>query len=99
MSIDKQQIKQDLIDQSNKILTRYGELESLDSVSIMNMSQKVVFLGSLRVLDERNVNNVKKDVVKEFSKYGDISIRDEKIIPCCAPRYFHISFNVSIDKV
>ncbi len=99
MPIDKQQIKQDLIDKSNNILTRYGELESLDSVSIMNTSQKVVFLGSLRVLDERNVVSIKKDVVKEFSQYGDISIRDEKIIPCCSPRYFHISFNVSIDKV
>ena len=94
--MDKEAIKKELLDGSNSILEKYGEFELVDSISVMNMSAKTVFLGSLRVHNEDNVEKIKKDLKKEFKNYGDLAIRDEKVVPCCAPKYIHISFNVSI---
>ena len=94
--MDKETIKKELLEGSNSIMEKYGEFELVDSISVMNMSAKTVFLGSLRVHNEDNVDKIKKDLKKEFKGYGDLAIRDEKVVPCCAPNYTHISFNVSI---
>ena len=98
MAIDKETIKTQLVDESNKILEKYNEMELVESVSVMNMASKTVFLGSLRVYNEDSVSAIKKDLQKQLNSFGDLTIRDEKIIPCCAPNYIHISFNVSIDN-
>ena len=94
--MDKEKIKKELLEGSNNILTRYGEYELVDGISVMNMAAKTVFLGSLRVHNEDNVEKIKKDLKKEFKDYGELAIRDEKVVPCCAPNYIHISFNISI---
>jgi hypothetical protein len=94
--MDKEQIKKELLEGSNDILTKYGEYELVDGISVMNMASKTVFLGSLRVHNEDNVENIKRDLKKQFNNYGDLTIRDQKVVPCCAPNYIHISFNVSI---
>lgn len=94
--MDKEKIKKELLDGSNSILTKYDEYELVDGISVMNLAAKTVFLGSLRVHNENNVVKIKKDLKKEFKDYGELSIRDEKVVPCCAPNYTHISFNISI---
>lgn len=94
--MDKEKIKAELVDGSNNILAKYEENDIVESVSVMNMAAKTVFLGSLRVYNEDVVSNIKKDLQKEFKQYGELSIRDEKVVPCCAPNYVHISFNISI---
>ena len=94
--MDKETIKKELVDKSNNILEKYSEHEMVESVSVMNMSSKTVFLGSLKVYNEDNVGKIKKDLDKELKKYGTLSIRDEKVVPCCAPNYIHISFNISV---
>lgn len=96
--MDKETIKKELADKSNAILEQYGEYEFVDAISVMNMASKTVFLGSLRVHNEDNVEKIKKDLKKQLKDYGELSIRDEKVVPCCAPKYVHISFNVSIAK-
>ena len=96
MPIDKEKIKQELVDKSNAILAKYDEMDVVDSVSVMNMAAKTVFLGSLRVYNEDAVSNIKKDLKKDLKGYGDLAIRDEKVVPCCAPSYIHVSFNISI---
>ena len=96
MPIDKEKIKQELVDKSNATLAKYDEMDVVDSVSVMNMAAKTVFLGSLRVYNEGSVSAIKKDLQKEFRGYGDLAIRDEKVVPCCAPSYIHVSFNISI---
>jgi hypothetical protein len=98
MPIDKAKIKEELVDKSNNILAKYAEKDIVESVSVMNMSAKTVFLGSLRIYNEDVVSDIKKDLKKELNSYGDLTIRDEKVIPCCAPRYVHISFNSSIEN-
>ncbi len=96
--MDKEKIKKELTEISNKILEKYNEHEMVDTISIMNMAAKTVFLGSLRVYNNDNVSKIKKDLEKEIKNHGEIIIRDEKIVPCCSPSYIHISFNVSINK-
>lgn len=94
--MDKDTIKKELVDGSNNILAKYSEPDIVESVSVINMAQKTVFLGSLRVYDEKVVSKIKNDLENQFKDYGELSIRDERVIPCCAPRYVHISFNISI---
>ncbi|WP_458455605.1 hypothetical protein [Methanobrevibacter sp.] len=94
--MDKEKIKKELLDGSNSILTKYDEYELVDGISVMNLAAKTVFLGSLRVHNESNVVKIKKDLKNEFKDYGELSIRDEKVVPCCAPNYTHISFNISV---
>ena len=86
--MDKEKIKAELVDGSNNILAKYEENDIVESVSVMNMAAKTVFLGSLRVYNEDVVSNIKKDLQKEFKQYGELSIRDEKVVPCCAPIMF-----------
>ncbi|MGN0177596.1 MAG: hypothetical protein ACI389_07170 [Methanobrevibacter sp.] len=96
--MDKEAIKKELVDKSNEILAKYDEQEMVDAISVMNMAAKTVFLGSLRVYNFDNVGKIKKDLEKEIKSYGKVTIRDEKVVPCCAPSYMHVSFNVSINK-
>ena len=98
MDINKQKIKDELVDVSNTMLAKYNEPYVVDSVSVMNAQGKTTFLGSLRVFDERNLPDILNDVELSLSKYGKLSVRDEKIIPCCSANYIHISFNITIDN-
>ena len=96
--MDKEAIKKELVDKSNEILAKYDEQEMVDAISVMNMAAKTVFLGSLRVYNKDNVSKIKKDLEKDIGSYGEVAIRDEKITPCCAPSYMHVSFTISINK-
>ena len=94
--MDKEKIKSELVDESNNILAKYAEPYIVESVSVMNMTAKTVFLGSLRVYNEDVVSDIVNDLKKQLKGYGQLSIRDEKVVPCCAPNYIHISYNISI---
>lgn len=94
--MDKDQIKKELIDKSNEILTKYSEADTVEDVSVMNMSSKTVFLGSLKVFNAEIVPNVIKDLNKQLKGYGELIVRDQRVTPCCSPSYIHISFNVTV---
>ena len=96
--MDKEQIKKELVDKSNDILTKYSEPDVVESVSVMNMVDKTVFLGSLKVFSYDVVPNIMKDLEKELKGYGGLVIRDQRVTPCCSPSYIHISFNVTIQN-
>ena len=49
--MDKDEIKAELVDKSNKILKRYGEMDEVEDISVMNMAAKTIFLGSLKVIE------------------------------------------------
>lgn len=98
MPIDKEKIKAELVKESNNILSSYDEPYIVESISVMNAQGKTTFLGSLRIFDERNVSDVLKDVKSVFGKYGALSVRDERIVPCCSAKYTHISFNITVDN-
>ena len=94
--MDKDQIKRELVDKSNGILTKYSEPDVVEEVSVMNMAAKTVFLGSLKVYNTEVIPNIIKDLNRELKGYGQLVVRDQKVTPCCAPSYTHISFNVTV---
>ena len=96
--MDKEQIKKEMVDISNRILEKYSEMDVVESVSVMNMASKSIFLGSLKVYNYEVIPNVMRDLEKELKGYGEIVVRDQRVTPCCSPSYTHISFNVSIPK-
>lgn len=98
MPIDKEKIKQELIEDSNSILKEWNEPYEVDGISVMNMRGKTTFLGSLRVFDERNAPAIMREVESRLAKYGKLTVRDERIVPCCSARYTHISFNITVDN-
>lgn len=94
--MDKEAIKKELIEKSNGILTKYSEPDVVEDISIMNMSAKTVFLGSLKIYNTEIVPNVIKDLKKQLKGYGELIVRDQRVTPCCSPSYIHVSFNITI---
>lgn len=96
--MDKKQIKKELIEISNKILEKYSEMDVVETISVMNMTAKTVFLGSLKVYNYEVIPNIMRDLEKELKGYGELVVRDQKVTPCCSPSYTHVSFNVTIQN-
>ena len=94
--MDKETIKKEFVDIANKILNKYNEMDVVETISVMNMADKTIFLGSLKIFNYEIVPNVIRDLEKELKGYGDLIIRDQRVTPCCSPSYIHISFNISI---
>ncbi|MBQ9161306.1 MAG: hypothetical protein IJ672_03655 [Methanobrevibacter sp.] len=94
--MDKEQIKKELIEISNRILEKYSEMDVVKTISVMNMASKTVFLGSLKVFNYEVIPNVMRDLEKDLKGYGQLVVRDQKVTPCCSPSYTHISFNITI---
>ncbi len=94
--MDKEQIKRELVDISNKILEKYQEMDVVETISVMNMAAKTIFLGSLKIYNYEVIPNVMRDLEKELKGYGELVVRDQKVTPCCSPSYTHISFNITI---
>ena len=94
--MDKEAIKKELVEKSNELLTKYSEPDVVEDISVMNMSAKTVFLGSLKVYNTEIIPNIIKDLNKELKGYGQLVVRDQRVTPCCAPSYTHISFNITI---
>ena len=96
--MDKEQIKRELVDISNKILEKYSEMDVVETISVMNMAAKTIFLGSLKVYNYEVIPNIMRDLKKDLKGYGELVVRDQKVTPCCSPSYTHISFNVTIQN-
>ena len=94
--MDKEQIKKELVEISNRILEKYNEMDVVETISVMNMASKTVFLGSLKVFNYEVIPNIMRDLEKDLKGYGELVVRDQKVTPCCSPSYTHISFNVTI---
>lgn len=98
MSMSKDSIKKELIDKSNEILKKYDESYVVDDIAILNTAKNTSFLGNLRVFNDVNVKKIQGEIEKAFKDIGVLKVRNRKVIPCCAPYYFHISFNIAVDK-
>ncbi len=98
MPILKDSIKNELLQGSNNILKKYKEPYIVDDIAILNTSYNINFLGNLRIYDENNLKKIKEDINNNFDEYGELKVRSIKVTPCCAPQYYHISFNIKINK-
>ena len=96
--MDKEQIKVELVDKSNRILEKYSEMDVVETISVMNMASKTIFLGSLKVYNTEVIPNIIRDLEKDLKGYGELVVRDQKVTPCCSPSYTHISFNITVNN-
>ena len=96
--MDKEQIKSELQDKSNKILEKYSEMDVVETISVMNMASKTIFLGSLKVYNTEVIPNIIRDLERDLKGYGELVVRDQRVTPCCSPSYTHISFNVTVSN-
>ena len=83
--MDKEQIKKELVEISNRILEKYNEMDVVETISVMNMASKTVFLGSLKVFNYEVIPNIIRDLEKDLKGYGELVVRDQKVTPCCSP--------------
>lgn len=98
MEINKDKIKEELIQKSNDILKKYDEPYIVEDISIMNTNKNINFLGNMRVVVDDSVKKIREDLEKALKDYELLQIRDRKVVPCCAPPYTHISFHITINK-
>lgn len=98
MAIPKDVIKNELLHGSNDILKKYNEPYEVDDIAILNTSQNINFLGNLRIYNEDIVKKVEKEINTSFKEYGELKVRSRRVVPCCAPEYYHISFNITVEK-
>jgi len=62
--MDKETIKKELVEISNKILMKYEEMDVVETISVMNMASKTVFLGSIKVFNTEVIPNIIRDLEK-----------------------------------
>ena len=80
--MDKEQIKVELVDKSNKILEKYSEMDVVETISVMNMASKTIFLGSLKVYNTEVIPNIIRDLEKDLKGYADYKKKVRyKLIP------------------
>lgn len=98
MDIPKDAIKNELRLGSNKILKKYDEPYIVEDIAVLNTNYNINFLVNLRVFNSDIVKKVEKELDETFKEYGKLKVRSQQVTPCCSPKYYHISFNVTIDK-
>lgn len=97
--MDKTKIQDEICQISNNILNKYDdEPYEVDSISIINARDKIIFLGHLRVFNERNIKKILKELESELSKIGKLDISERRIIPCCSLPYNQISFHITFNR-
>jgi hypothetical protein len=51
-----------------RFLEKYSEMDVVESVSVMNMASKTVFLGSLKVFNYEVIPNIMRDLRKRIKR-------------------------------
>lgn len=98
MDIPKDSIKNELRLESNRILKKYDEPYVVEDIAILNTNYNINFLGNLRVFNQEISKKIEDEIDNAFKKYGELTVRSREVVPCCSPKYVHISFNLTIDK-
>ena len=63
---------------------------------ILNKKDILSKLNNELIEQNTKLELIKKDLKNQFDNYGELTIRDEKVVPCCSANYIHISFNISV---
>ncbi len=95
---EKDQIKNEIPEEINKILKDNQLPYRMDQVSVMNSSNKISFLGNVRVHDPEKLKNVQKQIENYLGKYGNVVMNTREVVPCCEPPYTYINFHITYLK-
>ncbi|MDR2967164.1 MAG: hypothetical protein LBU74_04385 [Methanobacteriaceae archaeon] len=89
----------DIIEIINKLLKKDEILHETDEkLTILNLSDRTSYLGSINVYDENKLPKFEKELKKMLSKYENKSIRLQNVVSCCQAPHTNISFKIDILK-
>ena len=94
----RKEMKEEIPCEINRILEKYELPYRMDQVSIMNSSNKISFIGNVRVHDPSKVKPVQTEVESYLKKFGDIAINTRKVVPCWELPYTYINFHITYAK-
>lgn len=94
----RNEMKEEIPNEINNILEKYELPYRMDQVSIMNASDKISFIGNVRVHDPSKVKAVQNEVESYLKKYGEVVINTRKVVPCCELPYTYINFHITYAK-
>ena len=93
--IDISKIKEEILQICNDFLQENGEPELIEDISVMNMSSKTVFLGNLKIFNEDNLNTIIDELNSSLGPLGKLTIKHQRITPCCSLPYEQVSFQLT----
>lgn len=94
----REELKNELKDKLNDILENNELPYRVDSISVMNTSKKMSFLGNVRVHDPNKVKKVLKEVEELVNNYGNTTINKRDVVPCCEAPFTYINFHIDFEK-
>ena len=95
---EKKEIQENIINRTNKLLEENNEPYRMDEVSILNTKDSVGFIGSIRIHNPEKLKVIKKGFTKIIKSYGDATIKERHVVPCCELPYDYLSFNMKKSK-
>lgn len=94
----RNEMKVEIPREINGILERYELPYRMDQVAIMNSSNKISFIGNVRVHEPSKVKPVQEEVESYLKKFGEVAINTRKVVPCCELPYTYINFHITYSK-
>ena len=89
----------EIIETINELLKKDEILHETDKkLTVLNLSDKTSYLGSIRVYDEKKLSKFERDLKKRLSRYKNMSLRSQFVVSCCQAPHTIISFKIDISK-
>ncbi|MCL2156882.1 MAG: hypothetical protein FWH54_02540 [Methanobrevibacter sp.] len=89
----------EIIESMNNLLKNDEILHETDEkLTILNLSDKKSYLGSIKVYDEKKIPKFEKDLRKLLNRFENKSLRFQNVVSCCQAPYTNISFKIDIFK-
>jgi len=89
----------ELVETINDLLKKDEILHGTDKkLTVLNLSDKTSYLGSIRIYDEKKLSKFEKDLKESLSRYKNKSISSQFVVSCCQAPHTNISFKIDISK-
>lgn len=94
----KKKLKIEILEKINNILENNQIADNLDTLTVLNLNDKISYLGNIKIFDDNKLEKIEKEMKNSFKKYESFSLNSREVISCCRPPYNNISFKIDIDS-
>ncbi|OWT32753.1 hypothetical protein BGI41_06005 [Methanobrevibacter sp. 87.7] len=95
---DKDKINDEVVLKINTLLEEYDLPSKMDKLTVLNLANATTFMGNFRIHKAEVVNEVNEKAENILSKYGELSYKCQRVVPCCDLPYHAVSFNFKIQN-